>query len=200
MFRCEHTMRELLVNTHAKLHKLLQSYSIVSKGGEHGMPLISFKGKKIINFDKISEWHMGRKEYGDKYRSNDAFYCSSDEQVFIEFKNGHIFHKGELCPSVLKELREKNCSSILVGMDLKWFQSLADVQANVKYILVYSSELSDNEVGIHEERIRERNMKLANEPYVPRALVSMRWLFSSLSMYSDKEFVEKFIKPRYSAA
>lgn len=194
-------MQSFLKDTGANYLGFLQDFKIVSKDPTNGESLIEDDLLKIINFDKVSEYHKDTKKYGEKYRSNDAYFVSPNERIFIEFKNGKIFHNGYLESDVLKELREKNCSSLLVASDINWISNLHDSQDNLQYMLVYSSEkCSEADIGKSKYSIRKRTSHLATASSCPAALSTMKWLFSSLSICSDKEFVDNFIKQRYTAA
>lgn len=195
----EDIMADMLREAGESPGDFLHPFSFLSKDRDNSTVLVDDDKHRAINFDLIAKRHSEKNSYVDKLRSNDAFFVSQAERIFIEFKNGKIFSQGSLTSKARKQLAEKIFASILIAMDMGWVSSMKDLQENVQYLLVYSAENTAEDIGPYRNEIKARAYRHAGEKPSPPGLESMKWLFSGMSMCSEREFTDGFIPEHYQA-
>ncbi len=159
-----------------------KSFSDVSRN-DAGKSVVQ-SDHQVIFFDDVVKAHKKYRCYEGQFKSMDALYSEGKGKDIwlIEFKSGEV-NAGDI--------KEKACHSLLIAMDLRLIESLADAKSRAHFVLVYK-------LGNRANLMRYSSGN-PNEQAFPRALGNIRWLFHDAVSCVPEKFISDFIIPHYGA-
>lgn len=164
------------------LSNFRKSFSDASRNDE-GKSVVQ-SDHQVVFFDDVVEAHQKYRCYKGKFKSMDALYSEGKGKDIwlIEFKSGEV---------KAVDIKEKACHSLLIAMDLRLIESLADAKSRAHFVLVYKLGSRDN--------LMRYSSGNPNGQAFPRTLSSIRWLFHDAVSCVSEKFISDFIVPHFGS-
>ena len=164
------------------LSKFRRSFSDVSRN-DAGKSIVQ-SDHQVIFFDDVVKAHKKYRCYRGQFKSMDALYSEDKGKDIwlIEFKSGEVN---------AVDIKEKACHSLLIAMDLRLIESLADAKSRVHFVLVYKLSNRAN--------LMRYSSGNPNRQAFSGTLDNIRWCFHDAVSCVPEKFISDFIIPHYGS-